>query len=814
MMKGEWIILLWALLGTVLLVKTTPVGGLVRRVRRQPPAVQATVALCVFVAVITGGTKPGGTNELSSSSHPEIVAHDNSSLIIQQSSLLPAGWAYDPTDTDGDGIPDLWEKWTHGNRQVADGGIDRDEDGLTDFEEFQNQTDPRTADTDGDGFDDAFEVANGMNPTSPADFTPLEPDADNTGRIDLWENAPCIYGFTDAAHDGFDDYYELNYLESASDGNFDVVVEVYTTRSAVLTWNGGLDGIVVLPTTGQAVRLRLPFGVDSTLNLLPSPEGANPPSGELWKSRMRLAFAPRSGQNLYGNALVSADGMIAHKVVNQESAIEFFAPLPPTGGFQTLSLTGGGAGGPNTDIQARIFDVLFVDKFHGLGDSVGAFTVTNQLGMGDAVYDWSSAFGSMNPDSGMESWLTVTRLPEYDDKMTVVTATDIDSDSRVAVTSIVERCSQRVFSASLSTNNFSPQLGETLGLGVTLPECEHVQIPGWLEIEVVREIIGATQHVASVDMDLRTPGLDRYLDTSTLGGQSPSFAWDGRAQVGLPLADHPDIFNGPRGNFHRAMPAITSQEPVPPPFYTVCVRLWNSEKTEVLYEYNETVFIPQVVKVYWHPRIEAILQRPISARSKGVDVILYQGCDSSSAGNAASALAAKIGAFFPDTVNIRLMHTTIIDAGYKKIMLVDGMDRPDGRKGEAAGPWNARNASSEGVSFLFVENLLADVQRAYGWSLRGAGTFPKELSVDNIVGYFSATGAHEVGHSLGLVDGDFLNAGADAVKRHNGIYNPRKLMNQGGLFFMENKLNPQPMIHWMDDNRRYLEFILPLSEQQ
>ena len=59
MMKGEWIILLWALLGTVLLVKTTPVGGLVRRVRRQPPAVQATVALCVFVAVITGGTKPG-----------------------------------------------------------------------------------------------------------------------------------------------------------------------------------------------------------------------------------------------------------------------------------------------------------------------------------------------------------------------------------------------------------------------------------------------------------------------------------------------------------------------------------------------------------------------------------------------------------------------------------------------------------------------------------------------------------------------------------------------------------------------------------
>ena len=125
MMKGEWVILLWALLGTVFLVKTTPVSGLVRKVRRQPSAVQAAVALCLLVAVITGGTKPGGTNELSSSSQPAFFAPENSSLIIQQSSLIPGGWPYDPTDTDGDGIPDLWEKWTHGNRQVADGGTDR-----------------------------------------------------------------------------------------------------------------------------------------------------------------------------------------------------------------------------------------------------------------------------------------------------------------------------------------------------------------------------------------------------------------------------------------------------------------------------------------------------------------------------------------------------------------------------------------------------------------------------------------------------------------------------------------------------------------
>ena len=51
-MKGEWIILLWVLLGVVFLVKTAPVGDLVRRVRRQSPVIQAAVAFCLFVAVI------------------------------------------------------------------------------------------------------------------------------------------------------------------------------------------------------------------------------------------------------------------------------------------------------------------------------------------------------------------------------------------------------------------------------------------------------------------------------------------------------------------------------------------------------------------------------------------------------------------------------------------------------------------------------------------------------------------------------------------------------------------------------------------
>ena len=349
MMNGEWIILLWALLGTVFLVKTTPVSGLVRRVRRQPPAVQATVALCLLVAVITGGTKPGGTNELSSSSQPAIFAPENSSLTIQQSSLLPSWWTHDATDTDGDGIPDLWEKWTHGRRDASDDGIDRDEDGLTELEEFQNQTDPRTADTDGDGFDDAIEVANGMNPLVQEDFTPAEPDENENGIIDLWENSPYIYGFTDTDQNGFDDYYEAYYLEPASEDNYDVVVDVYTTRSAALTWTttNATQGIVLQATTGTSVRLRLPFGEDTQIALVCFPTGgvealeslpvmqsmqaqatSTNAIPELWKARIRVDYASRHAPD--GPFLDDGSGRFVEIVNPSAAIIAALLPDPPS----------------------------------------------------------------------------------------------------------------------------------------------------------------------------------------------------------------------------------------------------------------------------------------------------------------------------------------------------------------------------------------------------------------------------------------------------------------------------------------------------
>jgi hypothetical protein len=70
-----------------------------------------------------------------------------------------------PPDIDGDKLPDDWEVYygfSHLNSR--DGALDADGDGLDNAAEYQNGTDPKAADTDGDTYTDGIEVTGGSNP--------------------------------------------------------------------------------------------------------------------------------------------------------------------------------------------------------------------------------------------------------------------------------------------------------------------------------------------------------------------------------------------------------------------------------------------------------------------------------------------------------------------------------------------------------------------------------------------------------------------------------------------------------------------------
>ena len=131
-------------------------------------------------------------------------------------------------DSDGDGLPDWWER-VHGLNPAdsRDATQDLDADGLTNLAEFAHDTDPRSADTDGDGLADGREVntlgtdpvladtdGDGLNDGAEVDTfhtLPTNADTDGDGLSDGDEVA--TYGTdplrADTDGDGQPDGYEV-----------------------------------------------------------------------------------------------------------------------------------------------------------------------------------------------------------------------------------------------------------------------------------------------------------------------------------------------------------------------------------------------------------------------------------------------------------------------------------------------------------------------------------------------------------------------------------------------------------------------------
>ena len=137
-------------------------------------------------------------------------------------------------DEDGDGLDDFWEETHFGDITSEDGAGDPDSDGLTNSEEFSNDTLPAMADTDGDGLQDGPEVN-----THSTD--PLVADSDSDGLTDGEEvNAEnCLDpNNRDSDGDGLNDGYEMD------NGSDPCVSGEVSLPDPLVAWtfNNGSDG--------------------------------------------------------------------------------------------------------------------------------------------------------------------------------------------------------------------------------------------------------------------------------------------------------------------------------------------------------------------------------------------------------------------------------------------------------------------------------------------------------------------------------------------------------------------------------------------
>ncbi len=127
---------------------------------------------------------PGATNPNKADSDDDLLGDNweitNDFRVALSFNGMPITNMYitDPNnpDTDGDLLPDGWEE-THYLNPLDDGTIntnngafgDHDGDGLSNYQEYLNGSDPDNVDTDGDGFSDDWEFAWGTQATNASD---------------------------------------------------------------------------------------------------------------------------------------------------------------------------------------------------------------------------------------------------------------------------------------------------------------------------------------------------------------------------------------------------------------------------------------------------------------------------------------------------------------------------------------------------------------------------------------------------------------------------------------------------------------------
>ena len=125
-------------------------------------------------------------------------------------------------DPDGDSLSNL-EEFAH---QTNPFKADSDDDGISDPDEIQLGTDPNNPDTDGDGMDDGWEVDHGLDPLDATGDNGADGDMDHDGLTNYEEflNGSDPYN-ADTDADGFGDAWERDWQTQATNALDPVVVD-------------------------------------------------------------------------------------------------------------------------------------------------------------------------------------------------------------------------------------------------------------------------------------------------------------------------------------------------------------------------------------------------------------------------------------------------------------------------------------------------------------------------------------------------------------------------------------------------------------
>jgi hypothetical protein len=212
------------------------------------------------------------------------------------------------SDTDGDGIPDAWERRTFGDPAAPDSQLDRDGDGLSDLEEFACGSDPRSASTGGDLWTDREKRDAGLDAAAR-----VVPAADLAQWLAFtgWSSAEGWRWMTAADDEGFAAGYAdfvhatAPYCYTNSAGVIDFWLSAHTDRPAWLTVaDARTTNSFPLPPGDSLRRLRVAVNRPVSLTLDPHPGALLSLPGAtngMWLCRLEIL-------PVYTNTLVFREG--------------------------------------------------------------------------------------------------------------------------------------------------------------------------------------------------------------------------------------------------------------------------------------------------------------------------------------------------------------------------------------------------------------------------------------------------------------------------------------------------------------------------
>jgi len=159
--------------------------------------------------------------------------------------FIPAG----SPDTDGDGLPDFWERIYASDLTTLTANGDNDNDGVPNSTEFARDSNPLLADTDGDGLSDSAETGSGtfVSATNTGS-SPRNADSDGDGLTDSAEvnTHHTDPNKADTDGDGFSDSSEIATGHNPNDPNINPntskIADSFTEFSGVQGQDGWFYG--------------------------------------------------------------------------------------------------------------------------------------------------------------------------------------------------------------------------------------------------------------------------------------------------------------------------------------------------------------------------------------------------------------------------------------------------------------------------------------------------------------------------------------------------------------------------------------------